>query len=222
MPILIDDTTNGVESLFSAIKHYQKSEFGRRKPTISQLIPAIMTIIESNFDIRDRLAGCKNLRIWHEKDIFRNALEEASYQINSMGLAVFHKQIILTEKREDKMKLTDDGMGIQEMFSGGKSKMYPCNGNSCTCSIMSHYMLCRHVIFYRQENTMPIFDISIFPDCYKSKDNNSDSDNEDDENHAERTLSPEIKMVMDDLNKKNKKRFKKIINLEKYQKHAMN
>ena len=53
LPMLIEDTTNGVESLFSAIKHYQKIEFGRRKQlTINQLVPVIMNIMVSNFEIK--------------------------------------------------------------------------------------------------------------------------------------------------------------------------
>ena len=59
------DSTQAVESFFRALKLYQSQEFGKRLPTLTDLIPSIAKAIDQQFGNRQRLVENKRTVYQH-------------------------------------------------------------------------------------------------------------------------------------------------------------
>ena len=130
---------------------YEKQTFGARLPTLHEFIPA-----PAQFGGRQRLVENKRIRYFHKDKLTRKALEDASWELNPVGTKTFYDTIMFFEKRAKFITLEENGQ-IKEKYESGE-KSYQTNGKTCTCSSYGQNLFCRHIIFYRQEFSLPMFD----------------------------------------------------------------
>ena len=154
------DSTQAVESFFRALKLYQSQEFGKRLPTLTDLIPSIAKAIDQQFGNRQRLVENKRTVYQHADSNINSALEAASWDLNPTGIKLFYDKILMYEKRREHISIEEDGK-IKETYNSG-AKVYETDEYSCSCSIFAQYFFCRHMVFFRIETNLPIFDIRAF------------------------------------------------------------
>ena len=163
--------TQAIASTFAAIKRISKSEFGNRTPTLTDLIDMLPRILDCRTENRQQNIFSKRLVIYHKDPRYRAALEAASWDLNAAGMRVFHTAIGMSENKEDSMKLTDDDK-IEERYTGRKTApyvgKYQTDGKSCNCSWFAAYFFCRHIIFYRKQKNLPIYEQNIFHKSFQS------------------------------------------------------
>ena len=92
------DSTQAVESFFRALKLYQSQEFGKRLPTLTDLIPSIAKAIDQQFGNRQRLVENKRTVYQHADININSALEAASWDLNPTGIKLFYDKILMYEK----------------------------------------------------------------------------------------------------------------------------
>ena len=143
-----------------------------RLPSLNEFIPAIAIAIDEQFGKRQRLVENKRIKYFHEDPTFRQALEEASWELNPTGMQVFFDKIELYEKRRDCTELMEDGR-VMEKYSTVDG-LYDVDGNKCSCSAFGQHFYCRHIIFFRVQRRLQIFQLSSFhPSLHKSSDGKS-------------------------------------------------
>ena len=103
------NNTNAVESQFRVIKHFEKVHFGHKIPTLSKFIPVIVKILAQQYRNRQVLCDNKRLVIFHENPVFKEGLKKASWILNPVGLAVYHKGILTLDKKRKNIKLNENG-----------------------------------------------------------------------------------------------------------------
>ena len=155
--------TQACEAFFRALKCYEKQQFGQRLPSLNEMIPSISRAIDKRFLIRRNLVGHKRLKYYHENATLREALEEASWILNPIGMKVFFDNIKLCEQRWDKLGLGEDG--VDETFSDEAHKTYSTDGQTCSCSYFKQMMFCRHIVFFRISSGLAVFEEQIFHPC---------------------------------------------------------
>ena len=122
-----------------------------------------MLLQDRSHGIKARLLTVQSKRIviHHEKQHFKEALDQASYHLNSSGMHIFYDTLKLMENRSHLLKLDEkDGVIIESYdgrFSKGYIGNYTTNGTSSSCSGFRSSHLCRHVLFYRESMNMPMF-----------------------------------------------------------------
>ena len=89
-PTLGIRSTNSSESSFRAVKHYIKTEFGQRKPTMAELICFLLKLIELRLISRVNKADSQRINIFDPNPIFHEALQLASWHLNARGLKLFY------------------------------------------------------------------------------------------------------------------------------------
>ena len=182
--------TQAVESTFSAIKRFSKSEFGNRTPTLTELIDILPRILDGRSENRQRNIFSKRLVIYHKDPKYRLALEAASWELNAGGMRVFHQAIEMCDTKEKHMKLLDDDR-IEEKYTGRQTSsyvgFYSTNGKICNCSWFGAHLFCRHIILFRKVKNLPIFESNMFHKSFLSKrfassvgEDICDEDNDDD------------------------------------------
>jgi hypothetical protein len=82
---------------------YEKQTFGQRLPTLHEFIPAISRAIDTQFGGRQRLVENKRIRYFHTDKMIRKALEDASWELNPVGMKTFYDTILLFEKRNSSL-----------------------------------------------------------------------------------------------------------------------
>ena len=217
-PTLGVKSTQSAESSFRAFKHYVKLEFGLRTPKLHELIPIIRKVLDKRCKLRLLQADTKRIQIHHENKSFKEALDIASYQLNSGGMAIFYKQLELMEARKSHMKFENDI--IIETFNGATTSsftgQYQTNGIKCSCSSYRTTHFCRHILFYRMECNLPLFVKNMFHRMYlKNSDASEDNIVEDEEPHNEvddivEPLSPGTQSIMRETLLKNYKKPKNV------------
>ena len=157
--------TQAVESTFSALKRYSKSEFGTTTPTLTDLINVLPKILDQRTENRQKNIFNKRLVIYHKEPRYRTALEKASWELNAAGMRVFNTAINMCDNKEKNMKLTDDDH-IEEKYMGKKTApyigKYQTDGTTCNCSWFAAHFFCRHIIFYRKSKDLPIYEQRMF------------------------------------------------------------
>jgi hypothetical protein len=157
--------TQAAESSFRALKHYEKVEFGQTTPHLGQLIPVIIKVLQDRNKQRLIRITNKRVKIHHDNPNFKEALDKASYVLNSAGITVFYDTLKLMEARSHLMEL-DEEENIIENYDGRWSKgyvgNYSTNGDICSCSTYKNSFFCRHLLFYRQSTHLPLFEKSMF------------------------------------------------------------
>ena len=76
-----------------------KSQFGERIPTLSQLITLLPAILDARMEVRMNTVHGKRFVIFHENQIYREALEKASWDLNSAGIRIYHEAIEMFEQK---------------------------------------------------------------------------------------------------------------------------
>ena len=97
--------TQAIESTFSAIKLYTKIEFGRRTPTLSELLLVLPRVLAKRTAEREQEYIQKRLIIHHENPKFDHALQIASWKLNLGGMKTFYEALQMTD---DKMGKCED------------------------------------------------------------------------------------------------------------------
>ena len=57
---------------------------------------------------------------------------------------------------------------VHEKYSSNVVGKYQTDGFTCTCSLYKRRFLCAHMIFFRAEKRMPMFDLDMFNSIHKS------------------------------------------------------
>ena len=159
--------TQVVEATFSAIKCLSKSEFGNKIPTLSELIMILPKILDHRNEERQKQIYSSRLVIFHKNPKFRIALEKASWVLNAAGMRLFHEAIMMSDNKRDDMKIEncEDGEMLVENYRGRNSSgyvgRYKTTLSSCNCSWYASRKMCRHMIYYRDINCVPVFDIKM-------------------------------------------------------------
>ena len=97
----------------------------------------------------------------------KKALDDASWELNPIGMKLLFENINLFDLRSPKMEMLQDDT-IRETFQSG-SKIYTTDGKDCSCSYFAQNMFCRHIIMYRVEKFLPTYDSSaIHPSLLKT------------------------------------------------------
>jgi hypothetical protein len=139
---------------------FEKQTFGQRSPSLHEMIPQISSAIDKRFLLRTFLVGNKRIKYYHSEPRFQTALDQASWSLNPTGMKLFFVNIKLCEKRQDKMSMAEGG--VTETFDNLEQKTYRTNGETCSCSYFHQMFFCRHIVFYRMNTLLPVFDASIF------------------------------------------------------------
>ena len=169
------------------------------------MIPSISRALDKRFLIRRNLVGHKRLKFYHENPTLREALEEASWILNPIGMKLLFDNIKLCEQRWSKLVIVDDG--VEETFSDEAHKTYFTDGRTCSCSYFLQMMFCRHIVFFRINSGLAVFEEQIFHPCLL-KTPPEGGENLDDVFVQEFNASPQspgMQMVM--LEKKNNKKI---------------
>ena len=187
---------------------YERQTFGQRLPTLHEFVPAIAKAIDQQFGGRQRLVENKRITYFHKDRLLNKALEDASWKLNPVGMKTFYDAIILHEKRRKYMSVEKNG-DIQERYESVE-KTYQTDGQECSCSSFKQYLFCRHIIFYRMQSNLPIFDDESFhPALMKQTARKEcDKNNPDAEDSLTDDLSPPspgLEMVINDEKQKRKK-----------------
>ena len=156
--------TQAVESTFRAIKHYVKVEFGRKCPSLEELILVLPKILDKRSSERE-LATINRRVIFHHKNPKLNeALERASWDLNAGGMKVYFEALKMSHDQCDRFEV--DGETIIETYSSSKTApykgTYKTNGFICNCSWFSSRKICRHPFVYRYHHNMALYDKKIF------------------------------------------------------------
>ena len=68
-----------------------------------------------------------------------------------------------------KPQMTLQGNQVEEKYVGKNTAKYvghyETDGLKCNCSWFKSKLICRHPFFYRMMNSLPLFDLNIFPPC---------------------------------------------------------
>ena len=199
-------STQAVESFFRVLKLYQTQQFGKRLPTLHDLVPAIAKAIDDQFGNRQRLVENKRMQYHHPDRLMHQALQEASWELNPTGIKLFYDQIKMYDKRRKHMEIDDEGR-IKETYNSGENT-YEVDGKSCTCSTFAQFLYCRHIVLYRVEHSLPVFSLeSVHPSFLKQpvggtehqRTNQVEDENEDNSPH-----SPGLAMVMEEARNRRK------------------
>ena len=89
------------------MKHYEKQTFGQRSPSLNEMIPCIGAMMDRRFLERKLLVGNKRIKYFHKVPIFQDALNEASWQLNPVGIKLLFECIKLAEKCWESMQMED-------------------------------------------------------------------------------------------------------------------
>ena len=95
----------------------------------------------------------------------------ASYVLNACGMKLYHKCLKRAEKKKDILSLDENNFVI-ENYDGPFTKDYVGNystdGKKYTCSTFKNNHLCRHLVFFRAQSNLPLFDKSMFHKMHNS------------------------------------------------------
>ena len=135
---------------------FERQTFGPRLPTLQEFIPAIAKAIDQQFGGRQRLVENQRIKYFHKDKVIHKALEDASWELNPVGIKTFYDSILMFEKRAKFISMQENGE-VKEKYQSGE-KSYETNGKKCNCSSFAQHFLCRYVFLYRQEFQLPVFD----------------------------------------------------------------
>ena len=168
------------------------------------MIPCIGAMMDRRFLERKLLVGNKRIKYFHKVPIFQDALNEASWQLNPVGIKLLFECIKLAEKCWESMQMEDQG--ILETFSNRQTKVYHTRGVDCDCSYYRQMFFCRHIIFSRVNLSLPVFDQSVFHSCLLKECSRSSDQQIYNQENSDFTapLSPGMNMVLAENKKKRK------------------
>ena len=86
IPSQDSDHTQAVERFFGVLKTYEKQQFGSRLPLLEEFIPLMLKALQVSFSHRKLMKEAKRPSYFHQDPAFREALEMASWHLNSLGM----------------------------------------------------------------------------------------------------------------------------------------
>lgn len=90
--------------------------------------------------------------------------------MNERGCDLFHKSLKAFENRRD--HITDERDGVLEKYRQ-EEKTYATSTVECDCTFFGNNQApCRHIIFKREHDGLPIFDVTLFHIRYHKKTSN--------------------------------------------------
>ena len=156
--------TQAAESTFRAIKHYAKIEFGRKTPSLQELILVLPKILDKRSAERAQVTDNRRVVYHHKIPEFERALEQGSWELNAGGMKAFYEALNMANDLKDRFKI--EGDDITETYTGRNTApyigRYKTNGFVCNCSWFSSRKLCRHPFAYRIFHDLPLYEVQIF------------------------------------------------------------
>ena len=153
-------STQGCEALFRVLKLYEKQLFGQRIPVLQEMIPKIAQALSKRLLLRRLRTENKRVKYHSPDPTIDAALEEASWKLNPIGNKLFYESINLACKRQDSMKICEEG--VIEVYEKYGEKFYVTDGVSCSCSCFKQLLYCRHIPFVRFKTQKKLFDDGCF------------------------------------------------------------
>ena len=138
------------------------------------VIPLIVKSIDVRYLNRAVLAVNRFYRIHHEDPAFDAALECAGFHLNELGMNLFHSAILEYEKRAPNLaveRVTIDETGsmeivaLKETYTGRENNVtveYKTTKDDCPCRRFLKKGICLHMIHFRLESNLPLFESSMF------------------------------------------------------------
>ena len=87
---------------------YEQQIFGYRLPTLHEFIPAISKALDQQFGGRHKLVQNKRIRYFHKDRRMKQALDDASWDLNPIGMQLLYENINLYELRLSNMEMLED------------------------------------------------------------------------------------------------------------------
>ena len=146
------------------------------------------------------------MKFYHSDPIFHQALEQAYWELNPTGMHLFYDKIEMYDRRRGNIVTLEDWK-VKETYSSAVG-VYDVDGDKCTCSAFGQHFYCRHIVYFRVQNQLPIFELSSFhPSLRKSVDNphnieDKQSDSVKKGADVNGPTSPGLKMVTEAVRKK--------------------
>ena len=132
------------------------------------------------------------MRYQHKDPNVRRNLDQASFVLNDGGYRKLVKEIQLCDAKENTMVLS--GNIVTDTYTGKQTApyigTYQTDGLICSCSYYLNYKLCRHIIFFRKQNKIPLFDIKMFHNSLRKFDFREEEDDNESSNLYEDVLVP--------------------------------
>ena len=165
------------------------------------MIPYIVQSMEKRYLLRSIQFENRRCQYYHDQDLFQQALQEASWHLNPIGMETFYKNINLYDKRSNFMEKISD-TEIKESYQTG-TVVYTVSEEICSCSYFKQFFLCRHIIFYRVQENLPVFDLRMFHEALL-KTSSSDTSSNPVVDFDESPRSPGMSMVLEETTSKKK------------------
>ena len=124
------------------------------------MIPKIAQALSKRLLLRRLRTENKRIKYHSPDPTIDAALEEASWKLNPIGNKLFYESINLACKRQDKMKICEEG--VIEVYEKYGEKSYVTDGVSCSCSCFKQLLYCRHIPFVRFKTQRKLFEDAYF------------------------------------------------------------
>ena len=205
LPIGAEHTTNRLERSFGVLKAWLKiNNIG--DITITRAVIQVVTWAETKMVQGFTVAQRKDMQIFDREPEIMKEYEKAALELNQVGCISFKKSVELMRKFEKKMMIVENG--VKETFPTKyeeidednnndceeevEEKVYGATEDRCNCTKWRQDCLpCRHILFFRKEKKLPLFDKSVFEVYYHKERQedlncNQEGENDDsDERHDE-------------------------------------
>ena len=171
-----ENTNNRIESNFRRMKEHLKL-YSRSLSSIQDAVIRLTRWAEDKITTGMTEAKRHRLRIYDPDPACVRIYEEASFQLNDTGILLLKTAMESLKIRRPALKL--ESGGVLEIFSKRKDdrKIYRTDVKSCNCSFaLRHCAPCRHLLFFRENARVPVFDTELFHVNYRRIHKDSISD----------------------------------------------
>ena len=170
------------------------------------MIPKIAQALSKRLLLRRLRTENKRVKYHSPDPTIDAALEEASWKLNPIGNKLFYESINLACKRQDKMKICEEG--VIEVYEKYGEKTYVTDGVSCSCSCFKQLLYCRHIPFVRFKTQRKLFEDACFHSsltkCNEFNDNSYGEDVGTEVSDYEQPPSPGLELYESQERKKHK------------------
>lgn len=168
--LLIADehTTCRLERTWRAVKDDLKRANGGRKLSTARCVIHVVTYTDSRLQGGLLAAQRKVCRIFHEDPDIAADYEEAGKFLNERGARKFKQSVDNMLRRREAMAVSEEGVTEIYMRDGEATpKVYKTTESSCCCTFfLGHRIPCRHILFFRRDNQLRLFDITLYRPFY--------------------------------------------------------
>ena len=162
-----ENTNNRIESNFKRMKEHLKL-YSRSLSSIQDAVIRLTRWAEDKITTGTTEAKRHRLRIYDPDPARVHIYDDASFHLNDSGVLLLKAALESLKIRRPALKLESDG--VLEMFRNSKKdqKIYHTDMKSCNCSFALRYCApCRHVLFFRENSSVPVFDTELFNVKYR-------------------------------------------------------